>query len=148
MEKILEKLTETLRICEIRVRKITAERSELASLRNNLTKQKEEQAEQAEYLKDENEKLRKKNLIADTIHHANQILKEASEKGQGLATEREALEREKKVHADRVKNENIDIERRKKKIADDSKALEKDKAIYKEKIVQDFTKNLAKKDAG
>lgn len=147
MEKILELLNEVVRVCDVRVRKVDAERAQLASLRGNLNQQKTAQEEERLHLKDENEKLKRKNLIADTLAHAEQILKEASGKSQGMKIDRDALERDKRVQADRVKNENIDIERRKKKIANDSKALEKDKATYKDKIVQDFTKNLAKKNA-
>ncbi len=140
MKQIIDKLTELTGICEIRIKKVDSERSELASLRLNLNEQKEEQAERTEYLKDENEKLNRKKLIADTIHHANQILKEASEKVQSIKNDREALDRECKVHNERMSREKREFDRKKDKADKERKSLSVEKERYKTEVLNEIAK--------
>lgn len=144
MKEILEKLNNLVGVCETRIKKADSERSELASLRLNLNTQKEEQADTEEYLKEENAKLDKRNLIASTIAEAEVLKKKASEKSASLDADREALEKKIKVQEDRIRNENADLERRKEKLAKDVKILNQEKETYKDKMIREITKNIAK----
>lgn len=143
MKEILEELGNLIGICESRIKQNDSEKSELASLRLNLTTQKEEQAETEKYLKDENEKLTRKKLIASTIAEAESIKKKASVDADSIARQREILERDQKTHNEKVSNENADIDRKKKKMLKDREDLDREKEGYKEKLRREITKNLA-----
>ena len=144
MDKILEKLCELVRLCEIRLGKVNSEKAQNAADHSTNEKNKKANEEKDGYLKSESEALDKKKLIVSTVEEAELIKKNASKLADGVKTDREVLERDQKVHADKVKNENKDIERRKEKCSKDRKALDRDRENYKAEVVADVTRNIKK----
>ena len=90
MEEILKKLTELVRICESRVKKLEHENSELAALRVNLNIQKTVQEDREKDIKVQDEALNKKKLIVKTIDEAREMVKESADEkdGRGIHHER------------------------------------------------------------
>jgi len=144
MDKILEKLCELVRLCEIRLGKVNSEKAQNAADRATNTKDKGTNAEKDEFLKRENASLDRKKLIVSTVAEAEQIKKKASKLLEDVKTDREILERDKKAHSENVAREKKDIEFQKKKVAKDRKSLDSDKENYKEKVMAEITKNIKK----
>jgi len=146
MKEILEKLYNLIGICESRIKQNISEKSELASLRLNLTTQKEEQSEMGEYLKGENETLDRKKLICSTLAEAYAIKKKASEMANSIKSEKETLEKDQKSHNSKVANDNRETERQREKAAKERKGLESDKKTYKTEILAEIAKEQKIKD--
>ena len=144
MEKILTKLNELVRVCENREKTTDVERNDLQGVRRTLDNQAKEQDERESFLKEQDAIWKQRKQIAQTIEHANEILKKSSEKSQKLEDDRRLLDQEKKAYANKMRGEHDEIDRLKKKISDDRKALDREKKTYKDQVMKAITKNMGK----
>ena len=144
MDKIVEQLKELVGVCQVRIKKVDAEKAQNTADRATNKKNKEANAEKDESLKRESAALDRKKLIVSTVAEAEQIKKKASELGNAVKADREKLDRDQKVHAEKIESDNKDIERKKGKCAKDRKALDRDAENYKDKIMAEITKNIKK----
>ena len=96
MQEIIKKMNELIGTCEARSAKLEKERQELAVLRMNLKKQKEDQAKEQKRIDDENSILRERKVIADTVAEAQEIKRQNSAESERLKGQRQHFELEKK----------------------------------------------------
>lgn len=121
MKEIRERVNELIGLCEIRLKKVETERNDLNGLRHQLEQQKKEQAEKQAWIAEEHQKWRARKIIAETIEHANAILKESSEMKESLARRqadfeiaRRGLERDRVIFENEIRTlrRNLDKERK------------------------------------
>lgn len=145
MEEILKKLVELVRVCESRVTKVQSESAELAALRFNLNKQKDDQDASEKNVKAAEDALAKKKQVIKTIDEAQTMIKEAGDVLKRLKADSDALVEKEAKHEKRVKDDLAEIQRQKDKLAVMSKETEEKAKKYRQEVMDEILKNSIKK---
>lgn len=143
MQEILKKLNEIIGVCETRVKKTEATQAELATLRLNLNRQKEEQEAEDKRLKTENAELDKRKLLVKTIEEARALLRDNLEEKKRLKAQSDELEQQKSNHLKKMKDDQADIQRQKDKLAVMSAETEKNAKEFRDQVIKQILKDSA-----